>query len=576
MGVTAVLKRLRSWAAVPVVLAVFTLGCPRVLVPDLSPDPSVTPPEPCPGNERTDVARIASSGKVDVLVVVDTDGASSLVLDVASVRLLRLVKALMDGDAPQDFHLAVAPTNGRGTLAPVPSVEEPLLTACRGDFNPDAGFASRRTDAGVAGVVMDGGVFIPDDTGCESCTRYLSRSQCRCGLVSSFGAGAFPPCANLAEPAARLFDNVRPTPEEARSSMGVLETVYATLGLVPACGEIGFRVDPPPSNIGFYRDEAALLVIIISGREEMLPGQPMEQGMAAYRETLRQVRSLKGPGREEDVKIAAITGICRGSAGCGDWPALLAAAGGQEALPEDLCVGLRAGIPPPSCTNNQSDLYTVLQNPAAALLASPNLPGCDVCRGNCPTPKVVETARFLVTLACDVGGVVYNICAPDWSSVITGSLEDFLKPRRVLVPLTEDAVVDSLRAVSVTADGVELTAAITESDSRHVVVEPVIPGSTLRVTYTLARSGPPQCCQQTGGCGEGFFCNATDAEQGFCQQAHCGGGLGCPEGSGACDIANLTCVPLNRCVRDEHCPAGYLCNCNTSTCELDARFSCDE
>jgi hypothetical protein len=325
-------------------------------------------------------------------------------------------------------------------------------------------------------------------------------------------------------------------------------TASRALGLLNQCGE-GVHVDPPPANQGFYREDAQLVVFFLThaGSGE----DPLGENPVVYNETLRQLRSLKGRGREGDVVAVSITPVSAASA---------SAAVGASILPSDFCQRLSTT----AAEICQSSRF--VQDARIAQLAAPQ-----TC-GDLDNP---QPDRGLISLACDTRGVIYNMCAEDWSSVITESLRERLVGDVLRVRLhqhvqegqdiLETCGQNGLCATLATEDGhtVPVLAAnialetAADGTSELVINQPVTAGSTLQVRYNVAESEDTQCCNEDSQCAEEEICN----QGGFCQSNSCAGRLGCPSNSAVCDVPRQTCVPNSSCTVNEHCPFGYVCDC---------------
>ena len=550
--------RRQGWAQVGVALALLAaaVACPRLLVP-------VTGQEICTQDRRVDVASVAAPAKVDILLVVDTRASAAGVLAVADERLSALFSIITATQAPPDFHLAVAPTNLRGQLLPVPpSVVDPRA-ACLGQT--DLGNLPVIPDAGM--LTPDGGIFDIRPAECPDCPRYLSRSLCQCDLGVN---GNIPPCRNLQGDTRRLMRAVTANPAGFLSSLGPVQTARSALGLLPACGESAARVDPPVQNAGFYRHDAALVLLFLMADEDPVFG--LAGNAELYQALLRQLRSLKGPGREDQVTVITITGLCSNAMRC--------TGAGAVVSPTSFCEGLRDMASPPACGPS-----SVLQVNSPISMGNQVDP-CDQCPDGslvCPGQRIrISAAPQMMALACDTGGVVYNICAPDWTSVFTGDIERKLNPAEFRVRLDQIPQPAQVSTACPAGPGVcvELetpqgqliqlgdragAVAFDPDDNQKLIIRErsLHAGAQLRVTYDVA-PGTARCCE--AGCEDAEFCNNPVPGQGYCQGVRCNETLACPPGAGSCDVLTGRCIGLDRCVRDEQCPFGYACDCAQEKC----------
>ncbi len=523
-------------------------------------DAAPVPPDACPRQTRSDVFSTQGSAQVDILLVLDTSAGQADILTVLPARLAPVLRKLMhprDADTgaalpPPDFHLAVAPTNLNGELLPLDI--NPLLNreACIGTADLD-------TNPVMVNVTADGGVgpFRPV-LGCPNCPRYLARSQCVCE-----GMGDTPVCANLFR-APPLLASPPLNPAGVDATTTPLDTLRLALGMFPACGANATPTDPPATNAGFYRPDAALVVVFVVGGDGPLGNANAQARAAFYRETVESLRRIKGTGKEGLVTAVTIGGICTGP---------MCAVGGRETLanlspvpldsPADYCRAARDAQATASATCGRTNLGSD-STPLATL-------------GGCLAPQAgggmlaVAPSPGLMTLACDLGGVIYNACSDDWASVITGSVAQLLGPGEMLLNLAQPS--STTTASSTCGDPTRLCVSVAPPGGASVdlpenlfdVLDPstlflrarLAAGARVVVTYPTQS---PLCC--SGSCPAGSSCNAL----GFCQAQTCSVQVGCAGDGEQCDVQRGRCLAPGGCSLDEHCPAGARCDCQAQRC----------
>ncbi|MEW5850992.1 MAG: hypothetical protein AB2A00_19555 [Myxococcota bacterium] len=479
-------------------LALLTMlaACPRPVGP-----PASTEQEgPCTPR-RTDVIRTSGSNKVDLLIVVNSHPSMDPVLRKLPERLVTQSTAAIPSIVEKlvrervDFHIAVAPTHLRGKLLPLPAQVLP-----------------RR---------------------CESC-RYLARADCMTSL-----------CENVRNDAAGLVD----VQSDSGGDNRLTETLRNALGVVLQCGDPSPHTDPPLENAGFYREDAALVVYMIGNDAD-----PFLQSQAGYDVALRTLRTLKGPGREDDVVLVGLSA---------------ASPDGLRAVLDDIQSGANIGTPADFCDEARKAVQGCGRASLQDQRGGQGLEGLSACNVGL---AAVQPDPNLLALACDSGGVIYNTCAENWSSIINRRITSVMS--NVGITLSQPA-----KGTTVACPGgngsvcVEMTsqdgrvmelagadATVTTADGASVVTinRAAQPGSTFHVTYDVAQ-GDARCCE--GGCSMGEQCN----EVGFCQLSTCEGPKSCPPDA-LCDPVTSTCIPSNTCTRPEHCVHGTTCDCTTSRC----------
>lgn len=145
-------------------------------------------------------------------------------------------------------------------------------------------------------------------------------------------------------------------------------------------------------NEGFLRDDAALFVVFVSDEDEgaLQDGEPV-------RRVQRQLESLKPPGDENLVTVAAISG----------WPA----PGDQPPVPiEALCEVLS--------TTFDSDPANDDARAGATLEAMRNRGGCIDASDDDGAVAFAEVGGRYFELACRTGGVVADLCAGDYGDAL--------------------------------------------------------------------------------------------------------------------------------------------------------------
>ena len=548
---------MQVWRGWMLVALLGGLGCLRVVSPEAAPSTN-----PCPDTTRSDVFATLGSAKLDVLIVIDSVGAMRDTMLTLPSKLQPVLQELLNPTTtagrplpPPDFHLAVAPTNLAGELLPLD-----LNRLLARDNCTNAQLATGGANV-TDGIANGPGPFLAG-VACPNCPRYASRAQCACS-----GLDGTPVCANLFD-LPPMLASITLTPDTVRSAGDPIGTLRAALGAFPVCGADATPTDPPAVNAGFYRPDASLLVVFLAGGDE--PNVYSDPDF--YRETVESLRRLKGTGRESMVTAVTIGGVCTEGA----------CAIGSRATLSDLTVqaGVSDGVDNPA---DFCELVQAARNPASC--GRTNLGGATTPLdrlGSCRGSDVVQipASPRLMTLACDLGGVIYNVCSGDWSSVVSRRIGDMLRSGNLTLTLQQPSATQEttstcsdttrvcVRASPPGGASVDVPNASFEmvGNSQVQLLSGFPAGTQLVVRYPTSE---PQCC--AAGCSAGTSCNSL----GYCQAQTCSDEVGCAGLNELCDRARGVCVSPGACTLDEHCPAGAMCDCTVGRCVPRPQGLCD-
>ncbi len=262
------------------------------------------------------------------------------------------------------------------------------------------GLQARRVDYHIGVVTTDpasGGALEAYDgpavSGCDGC-RFISRAV---------------PCADTTgDCAARdVFEDLVRVGVDGSPAERGLETAAAALGLTVLDGSTGLPVidpisgrpvrDPPPENAGFLREEADLVLVLVSDEDEGL-----KEAAAPVRYYQRLFSLLKARS-DQRVLLSAITG----------WPLA-----GDDLVPaEDICDRLGA----------LADLDRTNDDAALELLRGyGDKPCLDEVEPDAEYAQAEPGLRY-VELACAMGGQVASICARDYRTSLARLTESALQ-----------------------------------------------------------------------------------------------------------------------------------------------------
>lgn len=272
-----------------------------------------------------------------------------------------------------------------------------------------AGLQARRVDYHIGVVTTDpasggvleahGGAAVP---GCDGC-RYISRAV---------------PCADPAAdcPASDVFEGLVRVGVAGSPSERGLETAAAALGLTVVDGSTGLPViDPlsgrpvrevPPDNRGFLREEADLVLVLVSDEDEGLKeaGVPVRYYQRLF--SLLKARS------DQRVLLSAITG----------WP--VEGQGFEGIVPAEAICGQLGALADLDRTNDDGALE-ILRGYRGKPCVDEVEPDAEYARA--------EPGLRYVELACAMGGQVASICARDYRASLARLTESALQLGRSFV-----------------------------------------------------------------------------------------------------------------------------------------------
>jgi hypothetical protein len=154
----------------------------------------------------------------------------------------------------------------------------------------------------------------------------------------------------------------------------------------------------PAENADFLRDDASLYIVFVSDEEE-----GAKQDGTPVRYYQRLFEGLKGPGNENNVAVAAITGFPNGFGGRPEAPVAL----------DRVCPILQTTFD--ANPANDDPQAPLVQETLRSFAAN----GCiDVEAGANDDNAFAEVGGRYIELACRTGGVVANMCEADYSTAL--------------------------------------------------------------------------------------------------------------------------------------------------------------
>lgn len=356
-------------------------------------DCDVTPVTPEFDVVQIDVFEQKQAAKVDILWMSDNSPTMQAEQDKLAERFNQFFGQLLLSQV--DYHIGVI-TQDRADLGKLRAYSGPNVDGCTNCRFLDATVPCANPDVSIEGLTTE--AEIEAKLGDECPAQLVFRKLIRTGLGDAVFEEAF---------------------VQAAQALGVQDVDPATG--VPAH-------NPPTENTGFIRDDASLYVIFVSDEDESAKndGTPV-------RYYQRLFESLKGPGNENKVAIAAITG----------WPI------GQTDIPPlgEVC-DILATTFDSNLANDDARAGAVL----AQRLNPTN--GCVDQEAERPEGNdFAESGGRYIELACRTGGVVANMCEADYSAALdalganaAGLLRKFTLSKNQTeiqwgndcVPLTED------------------------------------------------------------------------------------------------------------------------------------------
>ncbi len=320
--------------------------CEEVLVPEID-------------VVQIDVFEQKQAAKVDILWMSDNSPTMQAEQNKLAERFNQFFGQLLLSQV--DYHIGVI-TQNREDLGVLRSYSGPTVEGCVGCRFLDATVPCENPAVSIEGLTSEAEIEAKLADECQA--QLVFRKLIRTGLGDA------------------VFEE------------GFVQVAQA-LGVQDVDAETGVPIgNEPPENTGFIRDDASLYVIFVSDEDESAKndGTPV-------RYYQRLFESLKGPGNENKVAIAAITG----------WPI------DQTDLPplSEVC-GILQTTFDSNLANDDARAGAVL-----AQRLDPNN-GCVDQEAADPTndDDRAESGGRYIELACRTGGVVANMCEADYSEAL--------------------------------------------------------------------------------------------------------------------------------------------------------------